>query len=764
MSTPEAERRKTRAPMETAASDELALLAFDSSAAGLLVVDQSGRIAATNQRVRDLFGYDSDEFGTLSFSDLVDADVLEIHRAWVERMRPAAARRVSCVRKDRTTFNCEISLRRAVRGEREWTTASVIVASTDEQKDHISAGVSPWRTFLESLGQHLWFWDLSTDAVELSAGWVASLGYSAEEIRTGDQWFNLVHPADRTHIANASADCIQGKSDLLDEEFRIRGRDGQYRWVQSVARVGARSANGTPLRMIGTYRDIHLARTAQEKLAASELRWKFALEGARAGVWDWDLKSGEVYFSPQWKRMIGFDDSELEPTIETWRELCLPDDLAISDDAIAHYIAGETDEYRAECRIRTKDGTVKWVLDRGTIVERDIDGTPLRMIGTHDDITEAKALESELRESRAQVESVAALVPGMVFQYKRYPDGRESLPYASGAVDDVYGLAPGTFNGDAAALTALIHPEDRDRVDRSLQESARTLDQWDQEYRIVVNGDTRWLHGVANPLKESAPDGAVVWHGHISEITERKKSDIMLAERTRDLEIANSDLEQFNYVASHDLKEPLRGIKHLASWIEEELGDDTPESVHKNLDRLHARVRRLQLLIDDLSAYSRASRGDVTVTQVVPRELVADLVDDIELHGARIVFTDLSEEAFQTSEVALRTVLKNLLVNAIVHHDRPEIGRIALSSETHPEYVRFAVEDDGPGIAPEHHERIFKIYQRLNPERYADGSGSGLAIVRRILTRIDSSIELVSPLTERGSRFSFNWPRRWPQE
>jgi len=138
---------------------------------------------------------------------------------------------------------------------------------------------------------------------------------------------------------------------------------------------------------------------AKSDLESSEARWKYALEGSGDGVWDWRLDTNEIYFSPNWKRMLGYEPEELENNLSSWRPLVHPEDLANVLNKLYDYINGKEPHYAIEYRIKCKDHNYKWVLDRGKIVEHDESGKSLRMIGTHTDINNQKQIEKQLRET-----------------------------------------------------------------------------------------------------------------------------------------------------------------------------------------------------------------------------------------------------------------------------------------------------------------------------------------------------------------------------
>lgn len=676
-----------------------------------------------------------------------------------------SARQVNGLRKDGTQFLCEIALNPIAHDGQQCAVASITPLEAEDHAttERVLDGLQHWRSFLEQLGDTLWFWDLRTDRVEFSAAWLELMGYSPDELNTGDHWFSLVHPEDQLAVQAATANCIHGIVFRFEYEFRLRRKSGDFLWFQSSGQITDRSSDGNALHMLGLYRDTTQSRHARDALAASERRWNYALNGSGVGVWDWDLRTGEVYFSPEWKRMLGYSTDDLDPTIDTWRELALPEDLAASDAAIKRYIDGESDHYRIECRMLTKSGQLKWILDRGTIVETDADGSPVRMIGTHDDITLLKARETEAREAREQLERIASLVPGMVFQYKQWSDGRRKFPYSSKGIRDIFGLDPEDIANDTHRLFELFHPDDIDGIVSSINESRASLTQLVEEFRIILpNGTERWVHGVANPESQPADPQAVLWHGYISDITERKEAALALEQNARRVALANEDLEQFNYIAAHDLKEPLRAIGHLSEWIVEELPEDTAQSVHKNIERLQGRTNRLAELLEGLAAYSRAGRKDVVIELVNPFLLIRQLTNEIELRGCRIRVLGDEDQTFSTAKIALETVLRNLISNAVVHHDNPADGQIVVTVQRRSGHFAISIEDNGPGIEPKHHERIFRMYQRLYPELNKTGSGSGLSIIKRIINSLGSSIEIESPLTDRGTRFYFDWPTVWP--
>lgn len=222
---------------------------------------------------------------------------------------------------------------------------------------------------------------------------------------------------------------------------------------------------------------------------------------------------------------------------------------------------------------------------------------------------------------------------------------------------------------------------------------------------------------------------------------------------------SNEELERFAYICAHDLKTPLRAIYKMSQWLEEDLSDALDENSQKYMGGIRKNVMRMEKLLDDTLAYSRINdKSSTHPSEVISGQELAD--DIVGLLAPPPHFNVEIGKGFSTIKVArlpLQQILHNLLDNAIKHH-AGETGRLCMDVEETGDSYTFTVSDDGPGIAPEFHEKIFEMYQTLRPRDQVEGSGMGLAIVKKVLMTYGGKIKVESEVGK-GATFIFTWPK-----
>ena len=247
----------------------------------------------------------------------------------------------------------------------------------------------------------VWDLNLETGHAIYSPRWAQMLGYEAGEIESHISAFHrLVHPDDRVR-ADAAQNSVASGQSTFEAEFRLRHKDGHYVHVLSRGYPVRRRPGGPVVRIVGTHLDLTDRKLAEAALRESEERLRLAFDGAQEGVWDWNLETGAVLYSPRWTEMLGYGPDEIEPHVRAWEQLIHPDDVQL-----AQYLKESLEHgaqiYEGEFRLRHKNGQYLHVLSRGFPVRRVPGGPVVRIVGTHFDLTARKAAEARAEQRRAE--------------------------------------------------------------------------------------------------------------------------------------------------------------------------------------------------------------------------------------------------------------------------------------------------------------------------------------------------------------------------
>lgn len=274
---------------------------------------------------------------------------------------------------------------------------------------------------------------------------------------------------------------------------------------------------------------------------------------------------------------------------------------------------------------------------------------------------------------------------------------------------------------------------------------------------FTLANEERWVS--ASIRNHTSPNGEIGGYiGTMVDVTDRMEAEKKVQAYMRDLEKINSELDQFAYVVSHDLKAPLRAINNLSEWIQEDLEHLLEADTKEQFELLRGRVHRMEGLINGILAYSRAGRIKTSKDRFRIKSITDELCETF-CDGKKITFTVEGDGDIElTSEkIALQQTLQNLVSNGIKYNDKDAV-KITIGWTDNGDWLEFYVKDNGPGISPEYHEKIFVIFQTLQSRDEVESTGVGLAIVKKIVQEKGGEIKVDSQMTE-GTTFSFSWPK-----
>ncbi|MEM1034598.1 MAG: PAS domain-containing sensor histidine kinase [Myxococcota bacterium] len=478
----------------------------------------------------------------------------------------------------------------------------------------------------------------------------------------------------------------------------------------------------------------------EERDAAALCR---ALDHAGVGTWRYDCRTGVLAWSKRTARMFGMRHDAFDGALETMHRRCHPDDVTRLKEAHADAIAS-TGRFRVQYRAVHPDGAITWHDAHGGVVYDEV-GSAVQLFGTVTDITELKRAEER---DRAIVEAL----PGVGFvldEHGRYLDFF--------ARDDRLLVEDRTFLR-GRLVSDVMSPEAAAPVMAAIERAVASGVTQSLEYPLVVRGRTTWFEArvAALPARPSEPR-TVLWLAH--DITARHH---MVDERERmvgALGRKNAELERLTYTVSHDLKSPLVTINGFLGMLRRDLEDENAEAVEEDLEQMERAATRMRVLLAELLELSRVGRTTGDITRVSLDDVVQEVLGALRPQLAEGAIDVAVTSPLPTVDADRRRMLElwqNLVENAILHMGPVAQPRIEIGIRAHASPPVFFVRDNGRGVDAHHRDRIFELFERLDPTR--PGSGVGLSLVRRIVERHGGTVWLDAEDAPPGATFCFTLP------
>lgn len=547
-------------------------------------------------------------------------------------------------------------------------------------------------------------------------------GYPHGELMAIRLW-DLVHPDDRDLLADRAKKRFAGEDISSVFTARLLTRDGRIRPCEFF--VDLIPYQGAPA-ILGIARDITKQKETEDTLRASEERVLLALEASNDGMFDWDMDSDTAFLSPRYLGMLGYGPGDLPASFQTWKALLHPDDREDALAVIGQYRKGLRATHAIEFRLRTKDGSWKWILSQGKVTSFDEQGIPHRLVGTHTDITGRKHAEEALRESEDKYRHILEHLQDAYFQADL--PGKLTMVSPSGAhiygydsPDEMVGLPAASLYYDATQRTQVMEMLARDGAVGDFTGLARRKD-----------GSAFWASISLQPI--TGPEGRVIGtEAIVRDISARRAMEHAVRE-------ANKKLNLLNSITRHDVANQLtamRGYVELAAMKK-------PDPAV--LDFL-AKIGQTADTIERQIAFTRAYQ-ELGIHAPVWFDLET-VIRKSENAAVPVRFSGTCRSVSILADPMLERVFFNIMDNAIRHGKR--VTGIAVRCEREPDGLLVIVEDDGVGIKQHEKEKIFA-------KGYGKNTGFGLFLAREILAITGIAIRETGVFGN-GARFEMYIPR-----
>lgn len=638
------------------------------------------------------------------------------------------------------------------------------ITERKEAQEKVRIAKERYDIVTKATNEAIWDWDLFTNHVHWGDGFKTLFGHNAEkESVTLESWTSYIHPDDEQKVIDSIMEVINSpETSKWEQEYRFRKTDGSYAEVLDRGFV-IRNA-GRPTRMIGAMQDITQRKHAEDVLKRNKTQLSIATKLAKLAYWELNITEGVFTFNDHFYEMLKTTAEEMGGYTMSARDyferFLHPDDADMVRDEVIKAV--ETTElnytHHLEHRVIYADGNIGYLTARFFAV-KDEQGRTIKTVGANQDITDRKKVEEELRLSNERYNMVAKATNDAVYEW----DIVNKVTYWGEGYETLFGHKRTSDKMSAGSWLANLHPDEKEellkRTNEALENKETSLTRElrfrcaDDSYKTVFDKLMILYNSAGQPIKVL---------GAIQDITERKQNELAVKElnqqlnkRAEELAASNAELEQFAYVASHDLQEPLRMVSSFLQLLQKKYNDQLDSTATQYITYAVDGADRMKQLIMDLLEYSRVGTNQDKRVKADIGEIVSHVLDIFadKITDTNAVINVQPMPSIKINKTQITQLIQNLVGNAL-KYNTSLVPEVEIGCEEKTDAWQFSIKDNGIGIDPKFYEKIFIIFQRLHNKNQFSGTGIGLAICKKIVERHGGTIWIQSA-AGKGSTFFF---------
>lgn len=729
----------------------------------IICIDATGIITFWNPQAKEIFGWtDADALGEDLSELIVPEPFRKYHTEGIDHYLETGEGKalnvlleLTALRKSGEEFPIELTVIPIKQGEELFFCAFIRdITQRKKAEKELTFSKLLLENAEEQAGLGSWEMDFKTKTVKWSKQMYRLFGFElSHQVPAFEVFLEHLHPDDRSLLQDHMASVQKGVV-LPVFEYRTNPEIAPLRYMLPTWHL-ERDRDDNPVKLSGTNLDITERKKADEKIRSISDRLRLAINASNLGIWDYSPLSNILIWDDRMYQLYGVTPGTFSGAYESWEAGLHPDDKMRAAEELQTALKGGK-RFDTEFRVVWPDQSVHHI-KADALIYRDEKGVATRMVGTNRDITEGKNAEEKIRQSETVYRTIASSIPGSVICLIDR-DCRYFL--IEGDLIEKLGYKKENLLG--RTVEEAIDPDRYKELEPYLQHVffgvTSTVESQMGDYYLL----TRYVPLLDKHQKVTSAMIVVI------DVTELKKAQHLIAElnvsleqkvieRTDQLATVNKELESFSYSVSHDLRAPLRAVSGYANMLEEDYQNLLDENGRRLLRIVQENARRMGQLIDDLLSFSRLGRKEIQKSEVNMMFLTESVIEEIKaIHPHAQINIEGLHHAWG-DESLLKQVLFNYISNAVKYSSKSRSPIVTIKSEIKNENIVYSVSDNGAGFDMEYAHKLFQVFQRLHSRKEFEGTGVGLAIVARIISKHAGKVWADGKIGK-GATFFFSLP------